>query len=126
MYAVESQDVENASFEFNIETLQPTYRLIIGSPGKSNAFAISSSLGMPKDVIEYAQSIVSVENKRFENVIEQLENSRIELEKQNEEISKLKVEHIQKVEELRKELDDLKYKKEKRIRTRKNNCNEYN
>ncbi len=115
MYAVESQDVENASFEFNIETLQPTYRLIIGSPGKSNAFAISSSLGMPKDVIEYAQSIVSVENKRFENVIEQLENSRIELEKQNEEISKLKVEHIQKVEELRKELDDLKYKKEKEL-----------
>ena len=113
--AVESQDVENASFEFNIETLQPTYRLIIGSPGKSNAFAISSSLGMPKDVIEYAQSIVSVENKRFENVIEQLENSRIELEKQNEEISKLKVEHIQKVEELRKELDDLKYKKEKEL-----------
>ncbi len=115
MYAIESQDVENASCEFDIQTLQPTYRLIIGSPGKSNAFEISSSLGMPRDVIENAKSMVSVENKRFENVIEQLESSRLELEKQNEEIRKLKAEETQKVEELRKELDDFNRKKENEL-----------
>jgi len=115
MYAIESQDVENASCEFDIQTLQPTYRLIIGSPGKSNAFEISSSLGMPRDVIENAKSMVSVENKRFENVIEQLENSRLELEKQNEEIRKLKAEQVQKTEELRKELDDFNRKKENEL-----------
>ena len=66
-----------------MDTLRPTYRLITGSPGKSNAFSISASLGMPEDVIEQAKGLVSEENTRFEKVVEQLEQSRVELERQN-------------------------------------------
>ena len=120
MYAVESHGVENASFEFDIQTLQPTYRLIIGSPGKSNAFEISSSLGMPDDIIENAKNMVGIENKRFENIIEQLENSRIELENQNQEIRKLKIEQLQNAEELRKKLDDFNKNKEKELERARN------
>lgn len=120
MYAVESHGVENASFEFDIQTLQPTYRLIIGSPGKSNAFEISSSLGMPDDIIENAKNMVGIENKRFENIIEQLENSRIELENQNQEIRKLKIEQLQNAEELRKKLDDFNKSKEKELERARN------
>lgn len=70
LYAIETPDVENASCEFDLETLQPTYRLLIGSPGKSNAFAISEHLGMPPQIIAYAKTLVSTEQTRFESVIE--------------------------------------------------------
>lgn len=59
MYAIDTVNVQNASCEFNVETLQPTYKLIIGTPGKSNAFAISKKLGMSDDIIEYAESLIS-------------------------------------------------------------------
>ena len=71
--------------EFDVETLKPTYRLIIGAPGKSNAFAISEKLGLPTEIIRRAQALVSTENKSFENVIGKLEASRAQLEKQREE-----------------------------------------
>lgn len=83
MYALDTQGVSNACCEFNIKTLQPTYRLIIGSPGKSNAFAISSKLGLDDDVISYAESLISEENQKFEKIMQQLENVRIELEENN-------------------------------------------
>ena len=107
IFALETDNVENASCEFDIETLCPTYRLIVGSPGKSNAFAISESLGMPKYIIERAKSRVSEENSRLENVIEKLEISRSDLEKQKDEIKALKAESEANAVKLRTELESI-------------------
>lgn len=107
IFALETDNVENASCEFDIETLRPTYRLIVGSPGKSNAFAISESLGMPKYIIERAKSRVSEENSRLENVIEKLEISRSDLEKQKDEIKALKAESEANALKLRTELESI-------------------
>lgn len=112
LYAIEKDGIENASCEFDVATLQPTYRLIIGSPGKSNAFSISSKLGIPDSIIESAREIVSTENQRFEEVVEQLEASRNELEKQNDEIKRLKNEHSEKLAELEKEIENFNAKKD--------------
>lgn len=80
LYAIEEDGVENASCEFDVNTLRPTYNLIIGVPGKSNAFAIVKRLGISDDIINDAKKLVTDENKRFENVIESLEKTRQELE----------------------------------------------
>ena len=80
-YALDTQGVCNASCEFDVETLRPTYHLVIGAPGKSNAFAISGKLGLPSEIIDKAKTHVSAENRRFEDIIEKLENSRVEMEK---------------------------------------------
>lgn len=80
-YALDTEGVCNASCEFDVNTLRPTYKLIIGTPGKSNAFAISRKLGLPDSVIARAESYVSGENRRFEAVIERLEAERIAMEK---------------------------------------------
>ncbi len=82
VFALQTPRVQNASCEFDIQTLRPTYRLIVGAPGKSNAFAISEKLGMPTDVIERADALIERDNKRFEDVIEQLDTSRIEMERE--------------------------------------------
>lgn len=90
IFAIDTSNVENASCEFDIDTLKPTYRLIVGSPGKSNAFAISESLGMPSEIISEAQSLVSESNARLEDVIGKLETSRAELEREKEAAAKLR------------------------------------
>lgn len=80
LYALETEGVCNAACEFDVKTLAPTYRLIIGAPGKSNAFAISARIGISNDIINRASFLVDPSNKKFENVIEKLEQTRIETE----------------------------------------------
>lgn len=93
VYALETPRVQNASCEFDVETLRPTYKLIVGTPGKSNAFAISEKLGMPEEIIERAGKLIERDNKRFEDVIEKLDTSRIEMEKARERTEALKEEY---------------------------------
>ena len=91
-YALETDGVQNASCEFDVATLRPTYKLVIGTPGKSNAFAISEKLGLPTRVVEDAKSLISGENRRFEAVIEKLEEARIAMERDRTEAAKLRAE----------------------------------
>ena len=90
IYALSTSFVENACCEFNVETLQPTYRLLIGIPGKSNAFAISSKLGLPDEIINAAKEQISKEDESFEDVIADLEQSRVTIEKEQREIAEYK------------------------------------
>ena len=92
VYALSTPGVENASCEFNVETLRPTYRLLIGVPGKSNAFAISGKLGLPSYIIEEAKKQISAKDESFEDVISTLEENRITIEKERLEIEKYKEE----------------------------------
>ena len=103
-YAIKSEDIENASCEFDIKTLSPTYRLIVGSPGKSNAFSISEKLGLSQDILSYAKKLVSSEDKMFENVIESLEISRIKYEKLYQDVEKKEKE----IDIIKKEIEKLK------------------
>ena len=91
-YALETVGVLNASCEFDIETLRPTYRLIVGTPGKSNAFAISEKLGIAPEIIARAGRLIERDNKRFEDVIERLDTSRIEMEKERDTAERLRAE----------------------------------
>lgn len=104
-YALDTPGVQNASCEFDIETLRPTYRLIIGTPGKSNAFAISEKLGIPPEIIERATSLINREDKRFEDVIETLDTKRIELERERNLAHELRVEYEQSKAEKEAELE---------------------
>lgn len=115
LYAIDSDDVENASCEFDLETLRPTYRLITGSPGKSNAFSISASLGMQDDIISHAKQLVSEENTRFERVVEQLEDARRQLDKQNDELRQLKTEAEENNLKLKLELEAIEKNKEQQL-----------
>ena len=90
LYALSTSFVENACCEFDVETLRPTYRLLIGIPGKSNAFAISSKLGLPDSIIDAAKEQISKEDESFEDVIADLEKSRVTIEKEQKEIAAYK------------------------------------
>jgi len=92
VYALSTPGVENASCEFNVKTLRPTYRLLIGVPGKSNAFAISGKLGLPSYIIEEAKKQINSKDESFEDVISTLEENRITIEKERLEIEKYKEE----------------------------------
>ena len=93
VYALNTAGVRNASCEFNVETLRPTYKLIIGTPGKSNAFAISEKLGIPDSVVSRAKALVSADNRQFEDVIERLERTRLEMETERNEAATLRAEY---------------------------------
>ncbi|MBQ8416141.1 MAG: endonuclease MutS2, partial [Clostridia bacterium] len=106
-YALDTKGVQNASCEFDVSTLKPTYRLIIGTPGKSNAFAISSKLGLSDSIISLAKEHINSDHQRFEEVIERLEALRLEADKAKAEAYALKAEY-----------ERLKTNAEKEIRTR--------
>ena len=93
VYALETEGVQNASCEFDVETLRPTYRLIVGTPGKSNAFAISEKLGISENIIARANKLIERDNKRFEDVIERLDTNRIQMEKEKNLAEKMRVEY---------------------------------
>ena len=101
-YALSTEQVENASCEFDVESLQPTYRLLIGVPGKSNAFAISSKLGLSDEIIEKAKSLVDEDAKSFEDIVTGLETTRKELEKERATAAALREE----VEKQKKKLEE--------------------
>ena len=115
MYALDTPNVENASCEFDVSTLKPTYKLIIGSPGKSNAFEISKSLGIDDEIIKYAESLISEDNRRFESIIDNLEKARHTLEKNNQEIEKYKSQAKQLKNELEIQREKLYEEKEAEI-----------
>ena len=101
VYALETPRVQNASCEFDVETLRPTYKLVVGTPGKSNAFAISEKLGISENIIARANKLIERDNKRFEDVIERLDTNRIEMERERE-----------RAELLRREYEEYKTKAE--------------
>ena len=110
-FAMTTAGVENASCEFDVETLSPTYRLLIGIPGKSNAFAISARLGLPTAVIESAKEQMSGESVRFEDVLTQLEEKRQALEKREQEADRLyrqREEDARKAREFREQMERAK------------------
>ncbi len=105
MYALDTPGVKNASCEFDLQSLRPTYRLIVGAPGKSNAFAISRRLGLPQEIVDRADSMVGTENKRFEAVIGQLEADRMAMERSRKEAEELQGQMRRRRETLEGELE---------------------
>lgn len=107
VFALETPGVQNASCEFDLESLRPTYRLSVGVPGKSNAFLISEKLGIPMDVIQQAKVHLSSDDKRLDSVLAQLEDLKIQLKARQDEIEQLKQDAADQLESARKKRDAL-------------------
>lgn len=116
MYAMDTPGVENACCEFDLETLSPTYRLLIGIPGKSNAFSISERLGLPDYIIEQARSQIDATAIDFENMLSELEKNKAEIEKEQSELYKTKQEIENLKNSLKEKQDDIKEKRDKMLR----------
>ena len=116
IYALSTNFVENACCEFDVETLRPTYRLLIGIPGKSNAFAISSKLGLSDEIIHAAKEQISKEDESFEDVISDLEQSRVTIEKEQQEIAEYKERIRTLQEQLQKKNEKIDQAKDKILR----------
>ena len=116
VFALSTEGACNASCEFNVETLSPTYRLLIGIPGKSNAFAISSKLGLPNFMIEDSKKFIDANDQSFEDLISDLESSRTIIEKERLEIEAYKAEVSKLKEKLEAKQDNLAKQKERILR----------
>lgn len=117
VFALSTEGVSNASCEFSLETLSPTYRLLIGIPGKSNAFAISKKLGLPQYIIDDASNHINDESKSFEDIIADLNNSKAEIEKEQAEITSYKAEIEALKAELEKKSENLNDRRESILRS---------
>ncbi|MCL2637443.1 MAG: endonuclease MutS2 [Oscillospiraceae bacterium] len=120
LFAIEEDGVENASCEFDINTLKPTYRLITGMPGKSQAFAIAQRLGLSEEIINNAERLVTGENRRFEKTVEALEAARLELETAKTEIEEERVKILRNSQSAEKTRELTEYAKEKEIQNARN------
>lgn len=129
-YALDTQGVCNASCEFDVQTLKPTYKLCIGTPGKSNAFAISARLGLSEEIIARANEHISSDDRKFEDIIGQLEKNRVEMEKQKAIAEQMRIDYERfktqseaeikkRVEESRRELEKAKEKAYAMVRSAK-------
>lgn len=116
VFALETPGVENACCEFSVETLSPTYRLLIGIPGKSNAFAISGKLGLSADIIEDAKTRITTSEQNFEDLIADLESSRVTIEKERLEINQYKAEVASLKEKLEAKQERLDESRDKILR----------
>ena len=116
LYAMRTEGVMNASCEFDVETLRPTYRLLIGIPGKSNAFAISRRLGLPEPIIDKAKSLVNENDRNFEDVLNQLEQQRQQMEAAKLEAERLRQETEQMKEKSEAYYAEIKREREKAVR----------
>ncbi len=116
LYAMRTQGVMNASCEFDVETLRPTYRLLIGIPGKSNAFAISHRLGLPDMIIDKAKSLVNENDRNFEDVLNQLEQQRQQMETAKLEAERLRLETEQMKEKSEAYYAEIKREREKAVK----------
>ena len=114
-FALDTKGVENACCEFDVATLRPTYKLLIGMPGRSNAFAISERLGIRSEVVERAKELVSHENTQFESVVQKLEESRHELEQRIAEADALKAEIKAERERMAAAEEEARQKQEKEL-----------
>ena len=114
-FALDTEGVQNASCEFDVATLKPTYRLMIGTPGKSNAFAISSKLGLPDEIIDLAKANVNRDHQRFEEVIEQLEATRLEADRARDEAMQLKRDYEKLKSDAEKEIKSRFFEVERQI-----------
>ena len=121
-YAIDTPGVENASCEFDIKTLKPTYKLLVGVPGKSNAFAISKKLGISEDIVLMADEFIADEDRKLDKITEALEQARQQAEKDKAEIKELKAQAEKTMREAQKSLAEAEKKKEQILEKAKNDA----